>query len=329
MTKRILSLALIVLMIFSCSAVCADDEIILAVNNTKLTAPVAPMLKDGTTMVPVATIFRAIGYNVEWNEANKSVIANNGVKTIILTVDKKTMIVDSRIINLDKAPFIENGTTFVPVRAVCDALDCDVDWNGEYRAVIITTADYTGEVYNPANDPDLKKAEVEVNPQEKPPVSSGDSQGNTTLPETTYTPTIDPDPVYFTKDNGMFTTEIISLVNDQRELYNCPRLVYDEDVAAVANDHSKEMAMYDYIGHYSSNNEYDPFDRLDLANISYMSAAENLASGFTKPEDVVNSWMKSEKHKNVILNPEFTHIGVGYSIGGSNGTYWTMVVISR
>ena len=85
----------------------------------------------------------------------------------------------------------------------------------------------------------------------------------------------------------------------------------------------------DKVSHYTPNSDEDPFDRLDNANILYVDAAEVLASGFTKTEDVVRSWMNSPSHKEVILDPGYTHIGVGYDYGGSNGTYWTVYLISR
>jgi len=70
-------------------------------------------------------------------------------------------------------------------------------------------------------------------------------------------------------------------------------------------------------------------ERLEMAGIYFTSAGENLASGFLSAEDVVESWMNSTSHKENILNFEFTHIGVGYYAGGSNGTYWTLVLIAR
>lgn len=52
------------------------------------------------------------------------------------------------------APFIYNGTTFVPLRAVSQALDCTVDFNANTRTVMIntTTANAT------SNNVDVKKA---------------------------------------------------------------------------------------------------------------------------------------------------------------------------
>ncbi|NJR62658.1 MAG: hypothetical protein HC769_29995, partial [Cyanobacteria bacterium CRU_2_1] len=47
---------------------------------------------------------------------------------------------------------------------------------------------------------------------------------------------------------------------------------------------------------------------------------ENVAQGQKTPSEVVRSWMKSPGHRQNILNPNFTEIGVGYS-----QNYWTQV----
>ena len=54
-----------------------------------------------------------------------------------------------------------------------------------------------------------------------------------------------------------------------------------------------------------------------------MAAAENIAAGSNTAESVVNQWMNSEGHRNNIMNPDYTKLGVGMAKGGSYGTYWT------
>ena len=54
------------------------------------------------------------------------------------------------------------------------------------------------------------------------------------------------------------------------------------------------------------------FTALDDAGIRYSTAGENIAAGYSTPEQVVNGWMNSEGHRANILNASFTTIGVGY-----------------
>jgi uncharacterized protein YkwD len=49
---------------------------------------------------------------------------------------------------------------------------------------------------------------------------------------------------------------------------------------------------------------------------------ENIAAGQPTPEAVVAAWMASPGHRDNILRPEFTEIGLGVAHGGAHGTYW-------
>ncbi|SPT92496.1 YkwD protein [Bacillus subtilis] len=69
-----------------------------------------------------------------------------------------------------------------------------------------------------------------------------------------------------------------------------------------------------------------PFDMMKSFGISYKTAGENIAKGQKTPEEVVKAWMNSEGHRKNILNPNFTHIGVGYV---ESGSIWTQQFIGK
>ncbi len=50
---------------------------------------------------------------------------------------------------------------------------------------------------------------------------------------------------------------------------------------------------------------------------------ENVAAGQPTPERAVAAWMASPTHRDVLLDPEFTLLGVGLVVGGPYGIYWT------
>ncbi|MNJ05327.1 Cysteine-rich secretory protein family protein [compost metagenome] len=49
--------------------------------------------------------------------------------------------------------------------------------------------------------------------------------------------------------------------------------------------------------------------------IQYRTAGENIAKGQRTPEEVMNAWMNSEGHRQNIMNPSYTSIGVAYYNG--------------
>ena len=67
-------------------------------------------------------------------------------------------------------------------------------------------------------------------------------------------------------------------------------------------------------------------DRLDENEIDYKTAGENVACGHNNAESVFNAWMKSPDHRDNIIDPNYTHIGVGLS---SPGSFWTVVFIKK
>jgi hypothetical protein len=56
------------------------------------------------------------------------------------------------------------------------------------------------------------------------------------------------------------------------------------------------------------------------------SWGENIAAAYPDPQAVVRAWMASPGHRANILNPAFTHLGIGAAVnpGSRWGYYWTL-----
>lgn len=125
-----------------------------------------------------------------------------------------------------------------------------------------------------------------------------------------------------------FEKEVVELVNQEREKYGYSPLHIDTRLTVVARKKSADMRDKGYFSHQSPTYG-SPFDMLEKENIHYTMAGENIAAGQRTPSQVVKDWMNSEGHRQNILNPNYTHIGVGYREGGSYGTYWTQLFIKK
>ncbi|KUP04506.1 hypothetical protein Q73_15360 [Bacillus coahuilensis m2-6] len=122
--------------------------------------------------------------------------------------------------------------------------------------------------------------------------------------------------------------QVVSLTNQERAKYGLPALKSDWELSRVARYKSDDMKNKGYFSH-TSPTYGSPFDMMKNFGISYRSAGENIAAGQTSASQVVKDWMNSEGHRANILSRDFTHIGVGYSKGGSYGTYWTQMFIKK
>ena len=145
--KRILSVMLAVLMLFSCMTFAASAEEVAAVTVT-LNGEVVDCaaygqpatIVEGRTLVPLRAIFEALGATVEWDQATKTVSSELDGTAIKLTIGENTLYKNDEAITIDVAAMIMNGRTLVPARAIAEAYGVDVAWDSATRTVILTQA---------------------------------------------------------------------------------------------------------------------------------------------------------------------------------------------
>ncbi len=117
----------------------SNDTINVYINSDILTFDKQPILENDRTLVPLRAIFEALEAEVAWdNDTNTATAVKDGT-TISITIDSDVMYKNGEAVQLDApARLIDDGYTFVPLRAVSEALDCDVQWNEEQQRVDIT-----------------------------------------------------------------------------------------------------------------------------------------------------------------------------------------------
>jgi uncharacterized protein YkwD len=116
--------------------------------------------------------------------------------------------------------------------------------------------------------------------------------------------------------------QVIALTNQQRVANKCQPLVANATLNRVAQAHSADMAARAFFDHVNPDGK-SPFQRMTDAGYHYRMAAENIAAGYSTPQQVVDGWMNSAGHRANIVNCGLTEIGVGYATGGPMRTYWT------
>ena len=111
--------------------------------------------------------------------------------------------------------------------------------------------------------------------------------------------------------------EACELVNQMRQQNGLAPLTIDADLSVKARIKSEDMKVNNYFSH-TSPTYGSPFTMMQNLGISYRSAGENIAKGYTTAESVVNAWMNSQGHRENILSSSYTSMGIGYVDG-----YWT------
>lgn len=115
-----------------------------------------------------------------------------------------------------------------------------------------------------------------------------------------------------------FEQRIHELTNNQRQEHGQEIVEWSDDLAYIARVHSKDMALREYFSHESPEGD-DVGDRAVRFGLDFLSYGENIyvttilnrnsIYGITK--EIVNSWMESEGHRDIILDPKFDSEGVG------------------
>ena len=123
--------------------------------------------------------------------------------------------------------------------------------------------------------------------------------------------------------NTAYENEVLRLVNVERERYGLGKLSADEGAVQVAHVRAKELVQS--FSHTRPNGT-SCFTAADESGVTYRAAGENIAYGYSTPEQVVQGWMNSEGHRKNILSSSFSKIGIGcYESGGV--LYWTQFFI--
>ena len=105
-----------------------------------ITFDVPPVIEQGRTLVPLRTIFEALGCTVEWDPESATVIATKGhTTTIKLTVGDSIAYKDGQRVHLDVPSKLIRGRTMVPLRFLSEALGASVSWDEATQTVTILT----------------------------------------------------------------------------------------------------------------------------------------------------------------------------------------------
>lgn len=139
--KKILGILIAVMMVVTLTAtmVSAEQDISVKLNGEAIAFDVQPQIINDRTMVPLRAIFEALGATVEWDGETRTVTSAKGEITIKLTIGENKLYKNGEAIELDVPGQIVDDRTLVPVRAISEAYECEVEWEAATRTVLITT----------------------------------------------------------------------------------------------------------------------------------------------------------------------------------------------
>jgi uncharacterized protein YkwD len=127
-------------------------------------------------------------------------------------------------------------------------------------------------------------------------------------------------------------SQVFQAINKVRTENNLPVLSLANDLTNVARFHSQDMAVKDYFDHVSPDGD-NLQKRIDRGGVkNWMRLAENIATslGFSDPVDAaVRGWMKSQHHRDNILDQKLNQTGIGVAVDAKGRVYLTQLFATR
>lgn len=137
--KKLLTFLCAFAVVFSVCGLALAKDIQVTVNGKAVTFSPNPVSISDRVFVPMRSIFEYLGATVQWDGETKSIDASRGDTKIHLAIQDKTMTVNGSNITLDVPPQLVHNSTMVPIRAVSEAFQAAVTWDGKSATVSIVT----------------------------------------------------------------------------------------------------------------------------------------------------------------------------------------------
>lgn len=163
MKKHLLSLLLLLCMVLaltvpafaapSISETIVDNSILLAVgsplayvqgkqgNVDPNNSAVTPLIVENRTLVPVRFIAESLDMKVDWDQKTQTALISSDGYDIRVTIGSKTMYVNGKGVELDVPAMAHEERTFVPLRAISEALDKKVYYHNNLILVSVNGYD--------------------------------------------------------------------------------------------------------------------------------------------------------------------------------------------
>lgn len=97
-----------------------------------------PIVVSSRSMVPIRAIVEAMGGTVSWDNTTQQITLTANGNTVNMWVGKNEITVNGVKREIDVAPVIQNGRTYVPIRFAAENLNAKVDWINSTKEAVIT-----------------------------------------------------------------------------------------------------------------------------------------------------------------------------------------------
>lgn len=117
--------------------------------------------------------------------------------------------------------------------------------------------------------------------------------------------------------------EVSFLVNSHRRTLGLSPLIMLNESSLQSQKQVKHMIAFKHLCHDNFSDRYDYL----MATVDAKRIGENTAFGFETASSVLNNWLKSYTHRNIIEDPLFTHFGISIKKGADANNYFCQIFV--
>lgn len=151
--KRALSIALVLAMLLSLSvtAFAAQNDVSIELDGKKVafTSESGKPFVDanGRTQVPLRVVMEQYGCDVKWDSMSSTAIITKGSTTVTVPIGKGYITVNGKNVPMDTSALVQDGHTYLPIRAVLEAFGANVKWDNGKVSVTSSAAGGFDNIY--------------------------------------------------------------------------------------------------------------------------------------------------------------------------------------
>ncbi len=114
-----------------------ESQTYIKLNGSYLGFETAPVIEDGSTLVPMRFLFEQMGADVEWNQETQTATATLNNTAVTFSIDDTEASVNNAPTTMDVPARLINDKTMVPLRFLSEEMGYTVTWDDASRTAII------------------------------------------------------------------------------------------------------------------------------------------------------------------------------------------------
>ncbi|MDE7243946.1 MAG: S8 family serine peptidase, partial [Oscillospiraceae bacterium] len=136
---------------------------ILTVDGKTQNLTAAPEITNNSTMLPIRAVAEVAGAEVDWESTTSTVLIESASgDTISCSIGSPIITVNDQTSQMNVTPYIKQGNTYMPIRAVAEALELEVNWEETTQTIRLTAPYQTARLIVLADQLDTQELKPET-----------------------------------------------------------------------------------------------------------------------------------------------------------------------